>query len=268
LGALWAVPIFLKTRDRIGLLSSQTVFLVTWLLPGFLFQGLIHVEDPGHTLFSIPAICLVSAYLICIGTRHLASLREVFLALAMVVSSMLFLGFFSLPAAATPSSGLSSLKNAFLFGVFETSLGELRYQDNTAQGTLSELRQFTLPDRPLVIVSNDAGVRDWFLNWRIARYYLPQNDIWVIGDLQQPHWIEHIRRNTGYESKTSTKLSVPIPPNARIIWLLEREGPFHLALKGTLPTLRGGNYLSYTDVDGGTLPFRVMDFEFVPEASH
>lgn len=264
LAALWAVPIFLKTRERITLLSSQTVFFLTWLLPGFLFQGLIHIEDPGHTLFSIPALCLVSAYLICIGTRRFGSVRDVVVGLALVVNSMLFLGFFSLPAAGAAGTGVSSLKNAFLFGVFETSIGELRYQDNTAQNTMAELQQFAVPDRPVVIVSNDAGVRDWFFNWRIARYYLPKNDIWVIGDLQQPHWIEHIRRDTGYETKTSTTRSIPIPPHARIIWLLEREGPFHQALKGTMPALKGGNYLSYTDVDSEALPFRVMDFEFVP----
>src|SRR5262249_51164424 len=55
LASLWAVPIFLKARERVSLLSSQSVFIIAWLLPGILFQGLIHIEDPGHTLFSVPA---------------------------------------------------------------------------------------------------------------------------------------------------------------------------------------------------------------------
>jgi hypothetical protein len=193
--------------------------------------------------------------------------RDLFVGVALVVNTMLFLGFFSLPAAAESTGGIASLKNAFLFGAFETSIGELRYQDNIARNTLAELQQFTVADRPLVIVSSDAVVRDWFLNWRIARYYLPKQDIWVMVDLQRPHWIQRIRRDVGYETKSSDKLAIPIPQHARIIWLLEREGPFHRALKQTLPTLAGGSYLSYTDIEPGSPPFRVMDFEFVPDST-
>src|SRR5262249_4776768 len=130
LAAIWAVPIFLKAKERVALLSSQVVFIVAWLLPGFLFQALIHIEDPGHTLFSVPAICIVGAYLIFVGTQQIVKMREAFLIFAVVVNLTLLLNFFSLPATAENTGGLQSLQNAFLFRVFETSIGELRYQDN------------------------------------------------------------------------------------------------------------------------------------------
>src|SRR5262249_26355181 len=55
LGAIWAIPFVVKSRNRISLGSPQTVFMIAWLLPGLLFQVFVHVGDPGHTLFSIPA---------------------------------------------------------------------------------------------------------------------------------------------------------------------------------------------------------------------
>src|SRR5262249_50529567 len=242
---------------------SQIVFIVVWLLPGFLFQGLIHIEDPGHTLFSVPAICISAAYLIFVATQRIVKVREIALAFALVVNVMLFLNFFSLPAAAETTGGLHSLRNTFLFGAFETSIGELRFQENTAALTLAELKQVMPGDRRVVIVSSDAGVRDWFMNWRIARYYLPDRDIWVIADLQNPNSIEHVRRDRMLEKKVENRLEIPIPAGARIIWLLEREGPFHRALKKVVSPLPGGTYLSYTDIRPEMLPFRVMDFNFV-----
>jgi hypothetical protein len=169
-----------------------------------------------------------------------------------------------LPAAAETTGGLHALKNTFLFGVFETSIEELRYQDNTARLTLAELQQFAPADRPFVIVSSDAGVRDWFMNWRIARYYLPSVDIWVTADLQTPHRVEHVRRDATITPTEGSNLNIPVPKAGRIIWLLERDGPFHRALKQAVSPLPGGAYLSYTDIAPDALPFRVMDFEFVP----
>jgi hypothetical protein len=264
LASLWAVPVFLKERERVGLLSSQIVFILVWLVPGMVFQALIHIEDPGHTLFSVPALSIIAAYLIFVGTLHIVEMREMFLALALVVNAMLFLGFFSLPAAAETTGSVRSLKNVFLFRVFETSIGELQYQDNTTKATLAELQQFTPRDRPSIIVSPDAGVRDWFMNWRIARFYAPSTNIWVVGDLQNPPWIEHVRRDRILEKNGGPNLTIPVPKEGRIIWLLERDGPFHRALKQAVSQLPGGVYLSYTDVDSTMLPFKVMGVECVP----
>jgi hypothetical protein len=265
--SLWAVPIFLRAKERVGLLSSQFVFMLVWLLPGFLFQALIHIEDPGHTLFSVPAICISAAYLIFVATQRIVKVREISLAFALIINVMLFLNFFSLPAAAETTGGRHSLRNTFLFGVFETSIGELRFQDNTAALTLAELQQLTPGDRRLVIVSSDAGVRDWFMNWRIARYYVSDIDIWVIADLQNPKSIEHVRRDRTLEKKVGNSLEIPIPAGARIIWLLEREGPFHSELKKVVSPLPGGAYLSYTDIRPEMLPFRVMEFNFVADSN-
>jgi hypothetical protein len=58
-------------------------------------------------------------------------------------------------------------------------------------------------------------------------------------------------------------VTVPLPRDGRILWLLEQDGPFHQAL-GKVTTLSGGTQVFYTDVAADDPPFRVLDFEFVP----
>src|SRR5438105_7313859 len=40
----------------------------------------------------------------------------------------------------------------------------------------SEIEEFTPKDRSSIIISTDSYVDNWFMNWRIGRYYLPQQD--------------------------------------------------------------------------------------------
>jgi hypothetical protein len=46
--------------------------------------------------------------------------------------------------------------------------------------------------------------------------------------------------------------------------LIERNGRFHQALSQA-QLLSGGNHVLYTDIPADATPFRVLDFEFVPE---
>jgi len=263
LGSVWAVPFYFRSKDRLSLFSSHGVFVFVWLLPGFLFQAFVHVEDPGHTLFATPALAIVAAYLIFVATRTSVEARGMFLAAAAIINTMLFVGFFELPDPVR-AGGWTSIKKGFLYANAETSLGGIRYMDNVAIGTMAELRQFMPKDRPMVVVSTDVPVANWYMNWRIFRYYEPDVDIWMLADLQDPHLIQHVHRDKISTTARGSDLKIPIPRGGRVFWLLEPEGPFQRALKQVLPGLRGGYYLSYLDVAADTTAFRVEDFEFVP----
>src|SRR5262245_47641397 len=123
---------------------------------------MIHLGDPPHVLFGAPAMCIIAAYLMYAASQHFPELREVILAVALVVNTMLFMGFLELPANAAPAGGWRSLKNVFVFGTYETSIGQIRFLDATARRTLKELREFTPPDRPTVIVTSDVDLGTWF----------------------------------------------------------------------------------------------------------
>ena len=156
-------------------------------MPGLLLQALIHVAAPGHTLFSVVALCLIGGY--CLSAAFPASQsRDAALAAALVINLMMFLNYFSLPSAGAPGSPRTlwaSARDAAAFGAFETSVNSVRYVDDIARVTLQELIEFTPEDRPVLIVTTNVHRVEWFLNWRIARYYMPRHDIWVVSDRER-----------------------------------------------------------------------------------
>jgi hypothetical protein len=263
-GWVWAIGFQFVSKDRLTVRSAQSVFMLTWLMPGLLLQALIHVAAPGHTLFSVVGLCLIGGY--CLSAAFTtASLRETALTAALVINLMLFLNFFSLPSARVPGSPRSlwtSARDAAAFGTFETSLNSVRYVDDIARITLQELEQVTPDNRPVVIVTTDVHRVEWFLNWRIARYYLPLHHFWIVTDQGTPPRAEHIRGGHVLESVTG-QVRVPVPRLGRILWLLEPGGSFHSELvhRGAVTV---GRRVLYMDVGGEAAPFRVFDYEFVP----
>ena len=163
---------------------------------------------------------------------------------------MLFLDFFALPegGANVPGSRRQS-RTRLLFGTFESSIGMVRSLDEVTRTSLKEIREFTPPDRPSVIITTDANGEQWFMHWQIARYYLPTQDLWVLYNGGPNKRVEHIRRDLLLEMRnTSRPLIVPVLRECRILWLIEPQSAIYKQLAATQP-LHGGKYVFYTDVD-------------------
>ncbi len=63
---------------------------------------------------------------------------------------MLFLDFFALPEGGANVSGQPpSIKNAVLFGTFESSIGMVRSLDEVTRTSLKEVREFTASGPPV-----------------------------------------------------------------------------------------------------------------------
>jgi hypothetical protein len=257
---IWAVPLYLKNREPFAAISSQAKFLFAWLVPGLIVQALIHVAAPGHTLFSIPAVCLIGAYFVS-RVRP----RELVLASALVLNVMFFLNFLSLPAEASAPAGnrTPSIRNAFLFGAFETSLGQIRWLDDVSRRTLSEIEQFTPTDRPSIIITTDTYVNQWFMNWRIGRYYLPSRDFWVLYKMGGRNGIEHVRRDVIVDKTGTTSPRLPIPKNARILWVVEPQSEIYNQIAAAYK-VSGGQYVFYTDTAGDSAAVTLQGVEIVP----
>jgi hypothetical protein len=101
------------------------------------------------------------------------------------------------------------------------------------------------------------------MNWRIARFYAPDIDMWVMAEGRSPKQVLHIKRDKTLETRTGEVLPIPVPRGGRVIWLIERETPFQKALAG-LPNVESGALLFYNDVAPDAPRFRILDFEFVP----
>ena len=256
---MWALPAFLRNRDRLGLRSSQSAFFFIWVVPGLIVQALVHIASPGHALASVAALCVLGGYVVSLVRE-----RETFLASALVLNAMLFLGFFALPAGLVDSPNRTpSLKNAMLFGTAETSLGQLRSVDDIYRTTLKEIRDFTPAGRPSIIIATDTYNERYFMNWRIVRYYLPERDIWTLYKRGSQYGMEHIRREKYFEKLESTSMKISIPTDCRILWVLEPQGELHKKLAADY-RLAGGRWVFYTDLAGDTPAIKLDGVEILP----
>jgi hypothetical protein len=254
---IWAVPLFFVSKQRVNLVSTHTVFLKIWVVPGLIAQALIHVAAPGHTLFSIPVLCLAGAYVLRVGLDRWKA-AEAGLLSAVAVSLMFFLHFIPLPSPDSKGGAW----DAFSVVTFESSLENIRWVDDVHGSTLQEIRNLSTPDREIIILTQDMARKSWYLNWRIARYYLPDTDIRVLVDERQPIQTLQIRGSTTGTAMPVTE--VPVPRQSRLLWVLEAGAPLHSALaKANL--LRGGPRVFYTDIEADTMPFSASGFQIVPK---
>lgn len=256
---IWALPFYFRTRDRLPLASAQGVFFFIWLVPGLIVQALVHIGAPGHTLFSVVALCVLGGYVL-----SLARERDLLLGAALVLNTMLFLDYFPLPAGVTNSADrMPSIKNAMLFGTFESSIGQVRWLDDVTRVTLKEIEEFTPKDGPSMIISTDTFVDQWFMNWRIARYYAPDRDIWVLYSKGNMRGVQHVRRDTVIDKLENTSIKLPIFTMGRILWLIEPESEIHKKIASAYK-LSGGRYVFYTDLDGNSGSINLNGIAIVP----
>ncbi len=260
---IWAAPFYFRNRDRAPIGARHAAFFFVWLVPDLTFQALIHVAAPGHALASVAALCVLGGYAI-----SWVRMRDAALAAALVLNVMFFLDFFSLPPGVVNSPNRTpSIKNAMLFGMFETSIGQLRWLDDITRSTLKELDQFAPQGRPSMVVTTDTYREQWFLNWRIARYYRPNVDFWVLYKKGQDYGIERRRRNASVEKLESKFVRLPIPTGCRIIWLIEPGGELHKKLLSKYK-LQGGRWVFYMDIGGDSGPISLDGVELVPTLFH
>ncbi len=252
---IWAVPLVLRAKQRQSLNAAPFVFTGVWIVPGLCLQAAVHVAAPGHTLFSIPALCLIGAYVLSTAAQQIAlsdqtrgHIREVFFAAALVFSVMLFVNFFPMPDTSKSATRSPSLKNSIAFALNETSLLSLRSMDRVTFVTLRELREFARPDRPTLVVSMDIPAEEWFMNWRILRYYEPNQNIWALAHEGSGRSALLVRRFDSLKYLSGDPVPIPIPRGGRILWLTDRTSDFYRTLCATLPPTVHGEYVDYTDI--------------------
>jgi hypothetical protein len=260
----WAwVPFVVFRRSIVK--DPRWRFMLLWVGPGLLFQLLVHIASPGHTLFATPVWCVMGAYFISKVPKH----RDVLLAVAATVNAALFLNVIPLgyppsPQAPPLERAWISLKNSVAFGTFETSMDRLRWWDDMTQASIQELQQFSVPDRPNLIIMLNGNEREFdFVNWRVVSYYLSGRPLWVLLDNLRPGAAGRVRLVRGKDMQFIKHDSIRIPRSARVLWVMLPGGEFHAALEKVKHVSRG-RYVVYTDppYEGS---FRIQGFEFITE---
>ena len=258
IGWVWAVPLYLFAKNRLRLFGREMAFLLLWIVPGLVVQALIHVAAPGHTLFSIPALCLAGAYFLRDGLERWKA-SEAGVALAMTLNVLLFMNVLPLPAAGSPGG----LYDAVAVGTFETSLGSIRWLDEIHGGSVKDIRDLSMTDRKVVLLAQDVQLREWFLNWRIARYYLPNLDLRVLVDQKKPMEVLRVNGSEVVSEGSGEPVSIHVPPRSRILWLVGPDTPLRKVLGGSAG-IQVGPRILHTDLADDSIAFQVNGFVIEP----
>jgi hypothetical protein len=263
LGWIWAPVLAFR---RAAVLSAPWRFLLIWLVPGMIFQLVVHIATPGHTLFATPILCLIGAHMISVYVRQ----RDGVLAIALMVNASLFLnavprGYPALPDASVLESVWISARNSIAYGTFETSMERLRWREEMHEVSLQELSTFRAPSRPNVIIALNGNDTEFdFINWRVISYYLPEEPIWVLIDNLPAGVYGRIRLVRGRTVEVRGETSITLPRSSRILWVTQLNGRIQRRLEEIMPVHRG-RYILYSDIPPNIPPFEIEGFRFIPE---
>src|SRR5206468_12498971 len=107
-----------------------------------------------------------------------------------------------------------------LYGTYESSIGMVRDLDAITRISLNEIAEFTPNDRPTIIISTNSYVDQFFMNWRIGRYYLPNRDFWILYNDTKKKRAERIRRSASLELRETGPVSVTVFLEDRLLCIL------------------------------------------------
>jgi hypothetical protein len=187
--------------------------------------------------------------------------------IALVLSVLLFGEFVRLPAAngAGPSGVISRVLDIATYSVWETSLGPLRWSSEVADTSLWEVGNLVRTDKPIVLIAlepPDQNLRS--VGWRVASYYEPNHDIWVLSDSETQREARKTRGRRVMEILQGSLIVIPLPKGARILWLVNPDHEFLSEAKARLPVLLSRKYVMYTDLAPDAADFRIGSFVFRP----
>lgn len=260
-GWIWALPLlWLGAKSEVLSRGREVLFIALWTLPGIGLQAALHVANPGHTLFSVPVWCLAGGYVLYAALERWSA-ADTGLVGAAVLNALLFLGFIPLPPAGSPGG----IRDSLAVGTFETSLAAVRWADDIHRTSLKQIHEFTSPDLDTVIIAQDVPKQDWFLNWRIARYYLPDREIRVIEEQANQGATRTVRGRHVSVEESGSPVEIRLDHPSRILWLLEPGAELYKALEVS-GRIQGGPKVFYTDVADEMPPFIVRNLRIVPHS--
>jgi len=270
---LWTLPFGWQRRNHLPHWTYRLQFLAIWFLPPFLFNLLVHVGSPGHTLAAIPVLCLLGGFCLTAAEQSLAQRwipeleeRGLLIWLALLANMFLFFGHFRLPQGPRLDHfrGLASVKDAFLVRVYESSHDRVRWVDQMTDLGLKQIATLqSATEGPVLLI----WARDGEPTWRKLSFYLPSEKVFVLEERGDPLvvlprarlWLGN-RVLEEYTGRPPFRLSVP--KGGRLIWII---GPSNVESLRHAVALHQAPDLYYTDLPPDASSFHWGSFEFVPE---
>jgi hypothetical protein len=268
---LWSWALLWRRGSSVFPGRKHAWFFLLWILPAAIIHVVGGVSGPGQMLVYIPPICLIGARVLYgLGQSTPVQIgipaRELSLTVALVSSVLLFGEFITVPQTSEAQSAgvVSRALNIATYGVWETSLGPLRWSSELSDTTFWELGPVVRADRPVVIVAMERGDENGrSVAWRIASYYERNQDIWVLNDSPAAE-VRRIRGRLVMDLRKESPLVIPVPRGGRIIWLMDPGGEFMKAAQSQVPVQLARKYVTFTDLREDAGSFTIGPFVFRP----
>jgi hypothetical protein len=145
---IWIVP-FTWTNLHSLRQRSVLAFLAFWLIPGYVFSSVVHINQSGHALATVTAVCML-------GGLVIASIRRTSLFLAvLIIAAYANIYIFEHPIVRYDEAAVASIKwnNSHLGQMMEELVGISRF-------------------KPLFLVTDNSN-----LTWRTIHYYFPETPL-------------------------------------------------------------------------------------------
>jgi hypothetical protein len=271
---LVALPLYFYARRGQTPTNGRALFLLLWVGPGILAQGLFHAAAPGHTLFSIPVFCLIGGNVLSIlipqvrtGLSPAMAVSGLVFLTAIALNAFIFFDPLNLPhkVLAIDAAPFLTIKAGLADGLYQTSARNLRDADEFTKKSIQETKRLVADGTCTVIVASEGTAKHFnFLNWRIASYYFPKLDLWIVADEQRPPKASLMRGKNLLAIRYGTSIKISIPKDSRIVWLADPKGPLRANLgPATLPA--NVPSVLYTEFHSRSAPLSVPGFKFVPD---
>jgi hypothetical protein len=239
--------VFKQKRIRMIVKNQKVYYLMTWILPPFLFYAFIFLDKPGYLLTFFPALCIATAWSMQ-SLLSKSALKIAFMTLNIIICTLWFIMpshddgnvpilqyptyVFPKPPKSVYTWDLSYRRIALvdsrlklLKEALNTS-GNLRTEitpNNTvfiSRSTRPDWRQLSFYFPPYLnlwlVDQEDSGLK----NFGAEAYISQEEKTWSASGL--PFWIEGLR---------PTHLDIALPPSTRyILWFLPEKSYFYVYL--------------------------------------
>lgn len=225
-------------------------------------------EISKEPLTDVRLAVLAGALIAVLAILPLDSRRAAFplVTIALLGNMIFFFGRFPFPEGpgAGTLRGLSSLRDAFLGGRYETSFARISFVNERLDETLREVPTLQNdPNHPVIFI----WARDGEPSWRKLGYYFPKQKIYVLeesGDPSVPNtsaslWLS--KRVTA-QFTGAAPITLPIPREARLVWFT--GGNQRAELSKLLP-VTGPKSFFYNDLPADARPIRWGQFILDPQ---
>jgi hypothetical protein len=267
---IWAAPWGIKVLTRTPIGWHKLGFLVVWFLPPLLFGIVIHGAAPGHTLAGQAPLTIFGAVSLCAAEEAIRNSWQpkwpmgAALSAAVVINCLIFFAE-HLPARiidTPPRSLWARILQPVRYGMYETSFSHIRWTDQMSSEAFEQIRALKEgTDQPVVVVWS----REAEPVWRKVTYYFPDLPVYALeqaGDPATPTTRATLWRGSSVlaEYHQGELIPVPVPPNARIIWLLAGGGD---TLLSQTVQLSSAPPVYYTDLNPAFDHFDWRAFRFL-----